>query len=139
MPKPNVLQYLKAYSMMLGTFIIVYPSCHSERWNSGENIAISQLQSYVDRTSYYHLRAIEGIERGEEMQFVESLYLDSMFYYYNKIAVTFDSITSELMIGKVSQYQYDEIMNELFLDTLQNRMRRLSGLGWKVDLDESLK
>lgn len=129
---------MKRYFILLGMLLIIASSCSDEKSKSTveyQKPSFEYLQSYVDSSSSYYLKAIEEIGRGEDVKLVESRYSDKIIYYHQKFSNTFDSITNEYMSKKITQHQYDEIRNSIFLDSVSRRSDRLSQLGLSINLE----
>lgn len=130
---------MKRYCILLGILLIIHSSCSNEESKSTvsyQKLSFDYLQSYVDSGSYYYLKAIEEIEKGEQdIRLVEGRYSGKIAYYHQKLSNTFDSVTNEYMSKRITQHQYDEIRNAIILDSVIVRSERLSELGLNIDLD----
>lgn len=129
---------MKGHFILLGVLLMIVASCSDEKSESTTNYqkpSFDYLQSYVDSSSYYYLKAIEEIRRGEDIKLIERQYADKIIYFHKKFSNTFDSITNEYMSKKITQHQYDEIRDAIILDSVIKRSERLSQLGLNINLD----
>lgn len=130
---------MKFYFFVSGLFLLLNYSCSNGELKSESNSKISQLssqlQKYIDSSSYYYLKAIEDIENGGDIKLTESQYSDKIVHYHQRFRNTFDSITNEYMNKAISEDHYDEIRNSILLDSVVNRSERLKQLGLNINLE----
>ncbi|WP_157977325.1 hypothetical protein [Taibaiella helva] len=98
-------------------------------------IDAGNLQSYVDSSAKLYLEAINEVQVGKNLDSVRLKYATDIHRWHSLLSNSFDSLTVAYMNKVISQEDYDNFRKTLFLDSVEQRSKRLSKLGVQIDLN----
>lgn len=95
-----------------------------------------ELQCYIDSSAKLYLEAINEVQKSGSLDSVRSKYAKDISYWHSLLSKSFDSLTEAYMNKVLTQEEYDNFRESLFLDSVEQRSERLKALGIQIDLNK---
>lgn len=118
---------------LCGILVVLFCSCSGNRVKI-ESI-VETMQKNADSCADLYQEAIKEVKAGRPVDIVKAKYSRPIILLHASITSIFDSLTSEYINKKLSQAEYDKIINSLILDTVDRRSQQLSQLGVDIELE----
>lgn len=109
-------------------------ACKNKGDRTVETTKVISMQSYIDSCADLYLKAINDVKQGVDKETVKFNYANRIVFLHSIFSRSFDSITSAYTNKKLTQVEYDHIIQSLVLDSVGRRSEELSKLGVSIEL-----
>ncbi|HRO41417.1 MAG TPA: hypothetical protein PL009_01190 [Flavipsychrobacter sp.] len=96
------------------------------------------MQQNIDSSTFLYSCAIIDMKANMQKEAVINKYRNKLLYYHENINATLDSIHKLYIKGKITESQYQTVIQYINLDSVRSKVMKLKLLGVEIPLAREL-